>query len=115
MAALEKGQSAVAVASGAAAVLMTVMALAKAGDNVVSSPKLYNGTFTQFDRLLPSFGVTTKFMDSSSQNLSELIDKDTKLVFWESIANPDFAVADFTKLAQIAHDAGVPVVVSTDA
>ena len=92
---------------------MTVMALAKAGDNVVSSPKLYNGTFTQFERLLPSFGVTTRFIDSSGQNLCELIDKATKLVFCESVANPNFAVADYTNMIQIAHDAGVPVVVST--
>lgn len=112
MAALEKGQSAVAVASGAAAVLMTVMALAKAGDNIISSSKIYNGTFTQFKRLLPSFGVTTKFVDPSLINLQEMIDKNTKLVFCESVANPDFSVANYTYMAQIAHDAGIPVVVS---
>ncbi|KAL8907439.1 MAG: hypothetical protein Q9207_001409 [Kuettlingeria erythrocarpa] len=87
------------------------MALAKAGDNIVSSPKIYNGTFTQFDRLLPSFGVRTKFMNPSSQNVRDLIDKNTKLVFCESIANPDFAVADYTELVRITHEAGVPVVV----
>ncbi|KAL8670819.1 MAG: hypothetical protein Q9168_004655 [Polycauliona sp. 1 TL-2023] len=87
------------------------MALAKAGDNIISSSKIYNGTFTQFDRLLPSYGVQTKFMDPGSDNLPQLIDKDTKLVFCESIANPDFTVADYTKLVGIAHDAGIPVVV----
>ncbi|KAL9009817.1 MAG: hypothetical protein Q9173_005185 [Seirophora scorigena] len=111
MAALEKGQSAVAVASGAAAVLMTVMALAKAGDNIVSSAQIYSGTFTQLDRLLPSFGVRTKFMDRGSRNLRDLIDEHTKLVFCESLANPDFAVADYEELVRIAHEAGVPVVV----
>lgn len=112
MAALEKGQSAVAVASGAAAVLMTVMALAKAGDNIVSCSKIYNGTFTLFQRLLPSFGVTTKFVDPSLTNLKEMIDKNTKLVFCESVANPDFSVADYSPMVQTAHDAGIPVVVS---
>ncbi|CAO1599618.1 Homocysteine/cysteine synthase [Xanthoria calcicola] len=111
MAALEKGQSAVAVASGAAAVLMTVMALAKAGDNIVSCSKIYNGTFTQFQRLLPSFGVTTKFVDPSLTNLKEMIDKNTKLVFCESVANPDFSVANYSPMVQTAHDAGIPVVV----
>ncbi|KAL9050197.1 MAG: hypothetical protein Q9206_005186 [Seirophora lacunosa] len=111
MAALENGQSAVGVASGAAAVLMAVMALAKAGDNIVSSAQIYSGTFTQFDRLLPSFGVRTKFMDRGARNLRDLIDEHTKLVFCESLANPDFAVADYEELVRIAHEAGVPVVV----
>lgn len=112
MAALEAGQSAIAVSSGAAAVLMTVMALAKAGDNIISSRKLYNGTFSQFDRLLPSFGVTTKFIETSKQSIGDLIDARTKLIFSESVSNPQCCVADYDKLVSTAHEAGIPVVVN---
>ena len=112
MAALEGGRSAIAVSSGAAAVLMTVMALAKAGDNIVSSRHLYNGTFSQFDRLLPSFGVTTRYIDTSKQSIRSLVDGRTKLIFSESIANPQFSVADYESLVGVAHEVGIPVVVS---
>ncbi|MCJ1349856.1 Homocysteine synthase [Peltigera leucophlebia] len=110
IAALEAGKSAVAVSSGTAAVLMTVMALAKARDNIISSRKLYNGTFSQFDRLLPSFGVTTKFIETSKQSIGDMIDARTKLIFSESVSNPQCCVADYDKLVSTVHEAGIPVV-----
>lgn len=112
VAALENDQSAIAVASGAAVVLMTVMTLAKAGDNIISSRNLYNGTFSQFDRLLSSFEVRTRYFESSESNIKNLIDDRIKLIFSESVANPHFAVADYEKLISIAHEANIPVVVS---
>lgn len=91
---------------------MTVMALAKAGDNIISSRKLYNGTFSQFDRLLPSFGVTTKFIETSKQSIGDLIDARTKLIFSESVSHPQCCVADYNKLVSTVHEAGIPVVVN---
>ena len=111
MAALENGIDAVAASSGAAAVLMVVMALAKAGDNIVSSRNLYGGTYAQFDGLLPSFGVTTRFTDFAKGHCESLIDGRTKLIFCESIANPQFSVADYDSIVAIAREAGIPVVV----
>jgi O-acetylhomoserine/O-acetylserine sulfhydrylase len=113
MAALEGGKHAVAVSSGAAAVLMTVLGLAKAGDNIVSSRSLYCGTFHQFEVLLPNLGIQTRFLpDNSPGTLRYLIDSRTKLVFSESIGNPQFSVPDYEILVRVAHEAGVPVVVS---
>lgn len=115
MAALGKGESAVAMASETAAVLMTVMALAKAGDNIVSSPKLYGGTNLPSSlRSLPSFGVHDPVSGSVWESfLRGLIDGNTKLVFCKSVSNLDFSVADYSELVAIAHAAGVPVAVST--
>ena len=112
MIALEGGRYALAVSSGAAAVLMAVLALAKAGDNIVSSRNLYCGTISQFESLLPSLGIKTRYFDSSnSSDLENHIDERAKLIFSESVGNPSFAVADLQTLTEVGHEAGVPVVV----
>ena len=112
--ALEGGQHAVAVSSGAAAVLMTVLALAKAGDNIISTRSLYCGTFHQFEVLLPNLGIQTRFLPDgyTPEDIHSLVDDKTKLVFSESIGNPDLRIPDYDLLVEAAHTAGIPVVVS---
>jgi O-acetylhomoserine (thiol)-lyase len=109
---LEGGVAALAVSSGQAATTLSVLNLAKAGDNVVSSQTLYGGTYNLFAYTLPKWGVTTKFVDI--HNLDQVraaIDSGTRLLFVETIGNPRLDVPNFEALADIAHTAGVPLVV----
>jgi O-acetylhomoserine/O-acetylserine sulfhydrylase len=95
---------------------MTVLALAKAGDNIVSTRSLYCGTFHQFEVLLPNLGVQARFLpdDYTSEDIHSLVDPKTKLVFSESIGNPRLDVPDYELLIAEAHRAGVPVVVGEE-
>src|SRR3954470_1129932 len=109
---LEGGVAAVAVASGQAATTLSVLNLARAGDNLVSSQTLYGGTYNLFEYTLPKCGITTKFVDI--HNLDQVraaIDAGTRLLFVEIIGNPRLDVPDFAALAEIAHSAGIPLVV----
>lgn len=112
MAALDGGVGALALASGQAAISYTVMTLARAGQNIVSSRSLYGGTYTLFRHTLPRFGITTRFVDSSDpENYRRAIDEQTRLIYCEAIGNPNNTVEDFDAVAQIAHEAGIPLVV----
>ncbi|OAF62409.1 Homocysteine synthase [Pseudogymnoascus destructans] len=112
IAALEGGVAAVASSSGAAAQFMAFAALAKSGDNIVSTSALYGGTYNQLKVLLPRLGITTKFVAGNDPaNFAAAIDEKTKAVFIESIGNPKYSVPDFEALAKVAHDAGIPLVV----
>ncbi|KAI9803533.1 MAG: hypothetical protein M1825_001876 [Sarcosagium campestre] len=112
IAALEGGVAAVATASGQAAQFTTIIALAHAGDNIVSTSNLYGGTYNQLKVLLPRLGITTKFVvGDKPEDFARLIDDKTKAVYIESIGNPKYNVPDFEAIAKVAHDAGVPVVV----
>jgi O-acetylhomoserine (thiol)-lyase len=109
---LEGGAAALAVASGQAAETLTVLNLARAGDNLVSSQTLYGGTYNLFAYTLPKWGITTRFVDI--HNLDQVraaIDAGTRLLFVETIGNPRLDVPDFAALAEIAHQAGIPLVV----
>jgi O-acetylhomoserine (thiol)-lyase len=109
---LEGGVAALAVSSGQAATTLSVLNLAKAGDNLVSSQTLYGGTYNLFAYTLPKWGITTKFVDI--HNLDQVraaIDSGTRLLFVETIGNPRLDVPNFEALADIAHTAGVPLVV----
>ena len=109
---LEGGIAALAVSSGQAATTLSILNLAKAGDNVVSSQTLYGGTYNLFAYTLPKWGITTKFVDI--HNLDQVraaIDSGTRLLFVETIGNPRLDVPNFEALAAIAHTAGVPLVV----
>jgi O-acetylhomoserine (thiol)-lyase len=104
--------AALAVASGQAATTLTVLNLAAAGDNLVSSQTLYGGTYNLFAYTLPKWGITTKFVDI--HNLDQVraaIDGGTRLLFVETIGNPRLDVPNFEALADIAHAAGIPLVV----
>ncbi|KAK0635084.1 Cys/Met metabolism PLP-dependent enzyme-domain-containing protein [Bombardia bombarda] len=112
IAALEGGVAAVATASGQAAQFMTIIALAKAGDNIVSTSNLYGGTYNQLKVMLPRLGIETKFVvGDKPEDLAAAIDNKTKAVYIESIGNPRYNVPDLEAIAKLAHEKGVPLVV----
>lgn len=115
IAALEGGVAAVAASSGQSAQFMAISALAHAGDNIVSTSNLYGGTYNQFKVLFPRLGITTKFVNGdnfSPSDIAAAIDEKTKAVYVETIGNPRYNVPDFEGIVKVAHEKGVPVVVS---
>lgn len=105
--------AAVATASGQAAQFMTITALAHAGDNIISTSNLYGGTYNQLKVTLPRLGITTKFVQGDkAEDFAAAIDDKTKAVYIESIGNPRYNVPDFEAIAKVAHEKGVPVIVS---
>lgn len=109
---LEGGAAGLALASGQAAETLTVLNLARAGDNLVSSQTLYGGTYNLFAYTLPKWGITTRFVDIHDRDqVRRAIDAGTRLLFVETIGNPRLDVPDFDALATIAHEAGIPLVV----
>jgi O-acetylhomoserine (thiol)-lyase len=109
---LEGGIAALAVASGQAAETLTVLNLARAGDNLVSSQTLYGGTYNLFAHTLPQYGIEVRFADPDDPGAVErLADDHTRLVFAETIGNPKLNVVDIAAWAEAAHAAGLPLVV----
>ncbi|HSL59583.1 MAG TPA: O-acetylhomoserine aminocarboxypropyltransferase/cysteine synthase family protein [Acidimicrobiales bacterium] len=112
MASLDGGLGAVATSSGQAAELVTFAALAGAGDHVVASAHLYGGTRTLLDVTLRRFGLDTTFVaDPTPDHVAAAIGERTRAVYVEVVANPSGRVADLAGLADVAHAAGVPLVV----
>ena len=112
VAALYGGVGALATSSGMSAILLTVTALAKAGDNIVTSPYVYGGTHNQFSISLRNLGVEVRFAkNASAEAIEELIDEKTRFVFVESMSNPGCIVADMEALAKVAHAHQMPLVV----
>ncbi|WP_380164421.1 O-acetylhomoserine aminocarboxypropyltransferase/cysteine synthase family protein [Jannaschia sp. R86511] len=112
LASLEGGLGAVATSSGQAAEFITFAALAGAGDHVVAGASLYGGTITQLDVTLRRFGVDTTFVRGSDPaDFAAAITDRTRFVFAEVVSNPGGEVADIAGLAEVAHAAGVPLVV----
>lgn len=112
VAALEGGVAALATASGHAAQFLAITNIAQAGDNIVSSSRLYGGTFNQFKVTLPRLGIGVKLVDSvEAADLARAIDARTKALYVETIGNPGFDIADLPGLARAAHDAGIPLIV----
>jgi O-acetylhomoserine/O-acetylserine sulfhydrylase-like pyridoxal-dependent enzyme len=112
MAALEGGVAATAVSSGQAAQFLTISTLCKVGDNIVASSSLYGGTYNQLKVVFPKMGITTKFIQSEDpEDFRNAIDENTKMIYVESIGNPQFKIPDFVALAAVAHEAGIPLVV----
>lgn len=109
---LEGGVAAVATASGQSAETLAILNLAQAGDSIVSSKTLYGGTAALFKHTLPRMGIRTKFVDISDPAAVEgAIDETTRAVFFETIGNPQLDVPDIRRIADVAHAAGVPVIV----
>jgi len=109
---MEGGVGALAVASGQAANVHAVLNLAKAGDDIVASNSLYGGTYNAFSHTLPRFGVAVHLVDfSEPHNVSAAITPRTKAVFAETIGNPKIDVLDIARIAGIAHEHGVPLIV----
>lgn len=109
---LEGGIAGLALSAGSAAINYSVLTIAEKGNNVVSGPLLYGGTYTLFAHMLPSLGIEVRFAeDDSPENLAKLIDDKTSAVYCESIGNPAGNIADLEAIADMAHSHGVPVIV----
>ena len=112
VAAMEGGIGALALASGSAATTYAIMTICEAGDNIISTGTLYGGTYTLFAHQLPRFGVEVKFGEHNKiDDMASLIDSKTKAIFCESIGNPAANVVDIPKMAKLAHDHGIPLIV----
>jgi O-acetylhomoserine (thiol)-lyase len=109
---LEGGIGSLAVASGAAAITMAVLNIAGAGDEIVSASTLYGGTYNLFANTFPKYGIKTHFVDPSNpENFREAITPKTKAIFAETIGNPSLHVLDIEAVADIAHEAGIPLII----
>lgn len=103
-----------ALASGTSAIFYTIINIAQAGDNIVSACNLYGGTYTQFKDILPSLGITVKFVDANdTEQIKNAIDDNTRGVFVETISNPASKVTDLEAVAEVAHNAGLPLIVDS--
>ncbi|WP_329204693.1 bifunctional o-acetylhomoserine/o-acetylserine sulfhydrylase [Streptomyces sp. NBC_01696] len=113
IAALEGGVAAVALASGQAAETLALLTLAGAGDHIVSSASLYGGTYNLFRHTLPRFGIEVSFVEDPDdiEAWRAAIRPDTKAVFAETLGNPRGDVLDIRSVADVAHGAGVPLIV----
>ncbi len=112
VAALEGGAAALALASGQAAETLAILTLARAGDEIVSTTSLYGGTYNLFHHTLPRLGLAVKFADAADYDgLKKLITPRTKALYSETVGNPKLDVLDIEKLAKIAHDAGLPLII----
>nr|WP_132949084.1 O-acetylhomoserine aminocarboxypropyltransferase/cysteine synthase family protein [Thermolongibacillus altinsuensis] len=109
---LEGGIGSLAVASGMAAITLAILNIASAGDEIVSASTLYGGTYNLFANTLPKYGIQTRFVDPSNpENFRQAITPKTKAIFAETIGNPSLHVLDIEAVAEIAHEAGIPLIV----
>ncbi len=110
---LEGGVGALLVASGQSAETLAILTLAQAGDHIVSSPRLYGGTYNLFHYTLPKMGITVGFVDNPDdpESWKDAIRVNTVALYAESISNPQLDVLDFAAVAAVAHAAGVPLIV----
>lgn len=112
IAALEGGVAALATASGAAAIDYTIRSLAVAGDHVVASNTIYGGTYNLLEHTLPDYSITTTFVDPDDiSNFENAIQDNTKLLYIETLGNPNSNVADIEEIAKVAHKHKIPLVV----
>ncbi|MBN7796608.1 O-acetylhomoserine aminocarboxypropyltransferase/cysteine synthase family protein [Parahaliea mediterranea] len=112
LAALEGGIGALALASGMAAIRYAIEAIAEVGTNIVSTSQLYGGTYNLFAHTFPRQGIETRFADADDFDaVAALIDDNTRALFCESIGNPAGNIVDIARWAEIAHAAGVPLIV----
>lgn len=112
IAALEGGAAALATASGSAAISYAVQNIATAGDHIVSSVNLYGGTYNLFANTLKEQGLTTAFVDPSApENFEKAIQPNTKLLYAETLGNPNSDVIDLEAISEIAHKHGIPLIV----
>ena len=112
IAALEGGVGALGLASGHAAQLIAFHTLMEPGCNIVAAKKLYGGSLNQLGEAFRKFGWETHFVDADDpENVAAAIDDKTRCVFIESLANPGGVVSDIAAIAEVAHDAGVPLIV----
>ncbi len=110
---LEGGTGAVLTSSGQAAVLLSILNITSAGQNIVSMSSIYGGTFNLFAVTLKRMGIEVRFVtpDMSDEEVHSRFDENTRMFFGETIANPSLVVFDFERYAKIAHSHNVPLVV----
>ncbi|CAH0161778.1 MULTISPECIES: O-acetylhomoserine aminocarboxypropyltransferase/cysteine synthase family protein [Bacillaceae] len=112
MALLEGGIGGLATASGMAAISLSILNIAAAGDEIVSASTLYGGTYNLFENTLPKYGIKVKFVSPDDpENFKRAITPRTKAIFAETIGNPSLRVLDIEAVAKIAHDAGIPLII----
>ncbi|WIG57392.1 MAG: O-acetylhomoserine sulfhydrylase [Ktedonobacterales bacterium] len=112
IAALEGGVGALATASGQAAEFLAILNIAHAGDEIVSGTSLYGGTYNLFSQTLPRLGIATHFVDSSNpENFRRAITPRTRALYAEVVGNPRLDTLDIQAVANIAHEAGIPLIV----
>ncbi len=112
IAALEGGVAALAVASGAAAISYTIQNLAQAGDHIVAAKNIYGGTYNLLAHTLPDYGISSTFVDPSDEEaVRGAIRENTKAVYIETLGNPNSDVVDIEKLAGVAHENKIPLVI----
>src|SRR5450755_3789277 len=112
VAALEGGMAALATASGQAAETLAITTLAGAGDEIVSTTSLYGGTYNLFHYTLPRLGIHVRFVDADDfDGLRKAINEKTRAVYTESLGNPKLDIVDIERLASIAHQHGVPLMI----
>src|ERR1700721_4360630 len=110
VAALEGGVEGLSVSSGMAAIEYSLINIAEAGDNIVSTPQLYGATYTLLAHIFPKRGIGSRFAVSDRpEDVEKLIDENTRAVYCESVGNPAGNVADIEGLAKVAHKHGVPL------
>ncbi|WP_413359891.1 O-acetylhomoserine aminocarboxypropyltransferase/cysteine synthase family protein [Robertmurraya sp. 2P01SA] len=109
---LEGGIGALAVSSGMAAITLSILNLAEAGDEIVAAGNLYGGTYNLFAITLPKYGINVKFVDATDpENFRTAITEKTKAIFAETIGNPSLRVLDIEAVAKIAHESGIPLII----
>jgi O-acetylhomoserine (thiol)-lyase len=109
---LEGGSGALAMASGQAAETLSLLNIARAGDEILSSASLYGGTYNLFHYTFPKMGIEVKFVDPKDpESFRKALTKKTKAIFAESVGNPKLDTLDFAAISKVAHDAGIPLVV----
>lgn len=112
IASLEGGAAALAASSGHAAQFMAITTLCEAGDHIVSSSRLYGGTYNQFNYTLPKLGITVTFVDPSDpSNFEKAIQPNTKIIYGETLGNPDITVFPFAEVAAIAQANNIPLMI----
>ena len=109
---LEGGVAGLGLSAGSAAVNYSILNIAEQGNNIVTVPQLYGGTYTLFKHMLPRQGIDVRFAaDDSAEAMEKLIDDKTTAVYCESIGNPAGNIVDIEALAEMAHERGVPLIV----
>jgi len=109
---LEGGIAGLCLSSGSAAINYAILNIAESGNNIVTVPQLYGGTYTLFQHMLPKLGIEVRFAaDDSAKAMQDLIDDKTTAIFCESIGNPAGNIVDIESLANAGHERGVPLIV----
>ena len=111
IAALDGGIYALSFSSGQAAINAAILTIAHSGQNIISSSSLYGGTWTLFTQTFEKLGIEVRFFDPDEpEKINDLVDENSRCVYFESLGNPKNDVPDFEKISQIAHDNGLPTI-----